>query len=213
MSHQNIVDYIANHIFAPKPKLSIAILASGNGSNLQALIDESKKPESSFVIKAVIANNPSSYALVRAQKADVKNYLVNHRTFTHQSLFETSVAEIISLHQADLIVLAGFMRVLSPIFLRQFKNRIINLHPSLLPKHRGIDAINKALLAKDKIAGCTVHLVDEGLDTGPIIAQSFCPIHEDDDLLALKKRIQSLEHRLLPDVVNKIAQAATRAYA
>jgi len=187
--------------------LSIAVLASGNGSNLQALIDCAKEPSSYYAIKAVIVNTKSSKALERAEKACIKNFLIDHNDFRTKSGFEKKILGILLEEEIDLIVLAGFMRVLSPNFLGHFPNRIINLHPSLLPKHRGLDAINKALIAKDEMAGCTVHLVDAGLDTGPIIAQASCPIFHHDNHESLKKRIQSLEHELLPKVVNLIAQS------
>lgn len=210
MPNQDIIKLIAQNINKhPERPLSIGVLASGNGSNLQALMDFSKKPDSLFFIKTVIANNPDSQALNRAHHERIKNYLIDHRQFNKKSAFEQKILRVLKEHEIELVVLAGFMRVLSPNFLGQFQNRIINLHPSLLPNHRGLDAINKALRAGDEVAGCTVHLVDAGLDTGPIIAQSSCPIFKHDDPLALKQRIQSLEHKLLPHVVNQIAQAAT----
>jgi phosphoribosylglycinamide formyltransferase 1 len=215
MSGKDIIKRIAETINKSQENpLAIAVLVSGHGSNLQALMDFSKKPESSYSIKTVIANNPGSRALIRAEGAGISNFLVDHRTFTKKSAFEQKIIQLLKEQNIELIVLAGFMRVLSPSFLTHFDKRVINLHPSLLPKHRGLDAINKALLAGDEIAGCTVHLVDEGLDTGPIIAQSSCPIFKHDDLEALTKRIQSLEHQLLPQVVNQVAQAVMiRAFA
>lgn len=208
MSGELVIKSIISSIIKNDNKpLSIAVLASGNGSNLQALIDFSKRPTSSYAIKTVIVNTKFSKALERADKACINNHLIDHNDFPSKSAFEKKILSILLEEEIELIVLAGFMRVLSRNFLRHFENRIINLHPSLLPKHPGLDAINKALLAKDETAGCTVHLVDEGLDTGPIIAQASCPIFHDDDLEALKKRIQSLEHELLPKVVNHIAQS------
>jgi phosphoribosylglycinamide formyltransferase-1 len=204
---EDVIRDIVTHIPArERAKLSVGVLASGNGSNLQALIDFSKTQESFSEITSVISNSPGSFALVRAQKHEIHNYLVDHRTFESKNAFENVLLTHLENDKVELVVLAGFMRVLSPVFLTHFQNRVINLHPSLLPKHRGLNAIGKALLGKDTCAGCTVHLVDYGLDTGPIIAQSACPIFNDDDITSLTSRIRSCEHELLPRVVNRIAR-------
>lgn len=207
MPSYDIIETIARAIPAKqRSKLRTAVLVSGNGSNLQALIDFSRLPESSFEISIVIANNPDSMAFARASQAHIDNYLVDHRSFAKRAHFEEKL--LYHLHEAkvDLVVLAGFLRVLSPQFLNRYPNRIINLHPSLLPQHPGLHAITNALEAKDEYAGCTVHLVDEGLDTGPIIAQSSCAIDLGDDLVALTKKIQKLEHALLPSIVQEVAK-------
>lgn len=207
MLNHDIIEHIARHIEQKqRGKLSVAVFASGGGSNLQALIDFSKTDASFFSVDCVVANNPQSFALTRAQQAAIRHHLVDHRAFKSRALFEQELTSILKNTNVELIVLAGFMRVLSPVFLRQYHQRIINLHPSLLPKHRGLNAIEKALIARDEIAGCTVHLVDDGLDTGPIIAQSSLTILQDENLETLTTRIQSLEHGLLPDVVNRIAK-------
>jgi formyltetrahydrofolate-dependent phosphoribosylglycinamide formyltransferase len=185
-------------------------LASGSGSNLQALIDLSKTTESYFSISTVISNNPGSYALVRAARVGIADYLVDHRAFATKGDFEARISACLQEGEVELVVLAGFLRVLSPHFLKLFEDRIINLHPSLLPKHKGLHAIEKALTARDRETGCTVHLVDAGLDTGPMIAQRTCPIIPGDDLDALTERIQKLEHQLLPSVVNKIAELVVK---
>lgn len=207
MPGYDIIETIARAIPTKQhSKLRLAVLVSGNGSNLQALIDYSRLPGTSFEIGIVIANNPDSMAFARASQAHIDNHLVDHRSFAKRTLFEEKI--LYHLHEAkvDLVVLAGFLRVLSPHFLSRYPNRIINLHPSLLPKHPGLHAITNALEAKDEHAGCTVHLVDEGLDTGPIIAQSSCAINLGDDLVALTKKIQKLEHALLPSIVQEVAK-------
>lgn len=207
MSGNDVIKIIVDHI-KPKnrKKVAIGVMASGNGSNLQALIDNSVRPESHFAITSVVVNTPGSRALERADRVGIPNYLVDHNTFTNKRGFEERIYGCLVENSVELVVLAGFLRVLTPYFLGQFVNQIINLHPSLLPRHKGLNAIEKALLARDNEAGCTVHLVDAGLDTGPMIAQSICPILKDDDLPALRYRIQQLEHQLLPSVVNTIAK-------
>jgi phosphoribosylglycinamide formyltransferase-1 len=204
MSGEDLIKEIAKNIRPVEKKLNIAVLTSGDGGNLSALIKRAQT--GSFHIKLVISNNPQAKAREKAQIANIESYLIDHRKKS-RDIFEN---EIVShLNGIDLVVLAGFLRIFSFQFLKHFPKKVINLHPSLLPKHPGLDAINKALKS-DNISGCTVHLVDEGLDTGPIIAQLSCPILPDDDTLALKTRIQALEHKLLPDVVESIARACLR---
>jgi formyltetrahydrofolate-dependent phosphoribosylglycinamide formyltransferase len=207
MSGDEVIQRIARQ-FSPikRAQLSIGVLVSGNGSNLQALIDFSQHRESYFKVDSVITNNPSSLALKKAQEAGITHHLADHRKFSSKTAFEQQLLSHLVEDGIELVVLAGFMRVLSTFFLNHFDQRVINLHPSLLPQHRGLNAIEKAVLANDTHTGCTVHLVDDGLDTGPIIAQSACPIFEDDDLAKVTERIRALEHALLPQVVNLIAK-------
>lgn len=207
MSSDAIIETIARHITPATNKLQVGVLASGSGSNLQALIDFSDGDECLYEISCVISNTPGSRALDRAQQKGIGHRLVDHRNVA-KPIFENRLLNFLQEYNVELVVLAGFMRVLSVSFLNRFHNRVINLHPSLLPEHRGLDAINKAMKAGDEHTGCTVHLVDAGLDTGPIIAQSSCPIFHHDDLEQLTKRIQQLEHALLPIVVNNIARAS-----
>lgn len=208
MSGEDVIGNIARH-FPPinRTSLPIGVLASGNGSNLQALIDCSKAKGSCFTVSSVITNNPASFALERAEQAGISHHLVDHRKFGSRDAFERALVSNLKEDAIEFVVLAGFMRVLSRTFLDHFDHRIINLHPSLLPKHRGKNAIKKAIDAGDGHTGCTVHLVDDGLDTGPIIAQTACPIMKGDNLDAVTKRIRALEHALLPKVVNQIARA------
>ena len=212
MSGKDVIEEIAKRIpsLNQKNKLSIAVLASGNGSNLQALMDHAKTEGGHFVITSVISNIPTAKALLRAKTAGLDHHLVDHSTYAKKSDFEKALLSILTTKPVDVVVLAGFMRVLGKTFLRAFDHRIINLHPSLLPKHPGLNAVKKALLAKDDRAGCTVHLVDEGLDTGPIIAQASCSIYPKDDVKSLSERIKNLEHKLLPSVINDIALASLR---
>ncbi len=216
MPGEEIIRLIVDHIAPRKQakKISVGVLATGNGSNLQALIDFSKRAECSFEICSVISNNPESRALTRANGEGIPNYLVDHRRYGSKQEFEAKLVTYLANDGVELVVLAGFLRVLSQVFLRQFTNRVINLHPSLLPKHPGLNAIETALIADDAESGCTVHLVDQGLDTGPIIEQRSCAIISGDELETLTMRIRKLEHDLLPSVVNRIAKmVATRDFA
>lgn len=205
-------DVIQKIVDALKPcthkKMAIGVLATGNGSNLQALIDFSKSTTCAYAIHAVITNNPQSRAPARAEQEGIANYVVDHREFSCKQDFESQLIMHLQEHQVELVVLAGFLRILTTHFLSHFVDRIVNLHPSLLPNHKGLHAIENALRAGDREAGCSVHLVDAGLDTGPMIAQSSCRIYRTDDLEALRERIQKLEHKLLPLVVNRIATRA-----
>lgn len=207
MFGENVINEIARNLKPKGPKIRIAVLTSGDGGNLSSLITREQLPDCQYKISLVITNNKNSLAPDVALRAKIESYLVDHHAYKTRETFERELFTHLK-DRADLVVLAGFLRVLTPFLLSKYPKRIINLHPSLLPKHPGLDAINKARLAKDKESGCTVHLVDEGLDTGPIIAQRVCPILPDDDTLALKKRIQALEHKVLPEVVQAIALKA-----
>lgn len=144
MSGEDIIKRVVDHIPAKKrPRLSIGVLASGGGSNLQALIDLSKSRDAYFDIAVVLTNNPGAGALARAEKVGIANYLADHRTFSEKKDFEAQLLKRLQEHNVELVVLAGFLRVLTPHFLRHYDNRIVNLHPSLLPKHKGLHAIEK----------------------------------------------------------------------
>ena len=209
MSGENLIKEIASRLSPKAQKLKIAVLTSGDGKSFQSLIDKANKPKSLFSISLMITNNKKSLAPKKALLAHIESFLISHLDYDKRENFEDELLKHLK-DRADLIVLAGFLRVLSPRFLAHFPKKVINLHPSLLPKHPGLDAINKALISGDEKSGCTVHLVDDGLDTGPIIAQMDCPILKTDDTLALKTRIQALEHKLLPQIVESIAQEALK---
>lgn len=209
MSGENLIKEIASGLKPQAQKLKIAVLTSGDGKSLQSLIDQANRPDSHFSISLVITNNKKSLALKKAHAANIESFLISHKDYDSREPFEDELSNHLK-DRADLIVLAGFLRVLSPRFLARFPKKVINLHPSLLPKHPGLDAINKARISGDEKSGCTVHLVDDGLDTGPIIAQMDCPILKSDDTLALKTRIQALEHKLLPQIVESIARASLK---
>lgn len=186
--------------------LRVGVLASGFGSNLQALIDRQMNQPAYFSIELVIANNPDAYALTRAQQGSIPYDLIDHRAHKARAFFESAILKKLWAHQIELLVLAGFTKILSTDFLKQFSRPIINIHPSLLPKYPGLHGINQAFFAGDSVTGCTVHMVDQGVDTGTIIAQASCPILDGECLEDLKKRVHGLEHELLPSVVHTIAK-------
>ncbi len=172
---------------------SIAVLASGEGTNLQALLD------AGLPVTLVLSDRPAARALERAARAGVPTEVVRPRDYPGRDAFDTALAQRCG--GADLICLAGFMRVLGPVFVRAFAGRCLNVHPSLLPAFPGLDAPLQVLAHCAKVSGCTVHFVDEGCDTGPIVLQEAVPVHDDDTPATLHRRIQALEHRLFPEAV------------
>ncbi|MBA3465433.1 MAG: phosphoribosylglycinamide formyltransferase [Deltaproteobacteria bacterium] len=185
--------------------MKVGVLVSGNGTNLQALIDAQARGDlSPGEIAVVISNNPMAPALARAIAAKLPAVAVDHRGLERQ-VFEERVLASLDAHGVEAVVLAGFMRVLTPHFIERYPLRIVNTHPSLLPAFPGKDAIAQALAHGAKITGVTIHFVDTSLDGGPIIAQESVPIVEDDDAATIQGRVQHLEHRMLPVVVRRLA--------
>jgi phosphoribosylglycinamide formyltransferase 1 len=183
--------------------MNVGVLVSGSGTNLQALINSELGPARLAVVGG---NVPDCTALQRARLAGLPTFIVDHRDHPERASFDRALADALRAHQVDLVVLAGFMRVLSGELLDAFPGRVINIHPALLPAFAGVHGVRQAYDAAVKIAGCTVHFVDRGVDTGPIIAQTAVPVLEDDDDEALRARILAEEHRLLPAVVRAIAE-------
>lgn len=185
--------------------MRIGVLVSGAGTNLQALIDAEARGElAPGVLAAVISNRPDAPALARAARAGVPAAVIDHRGLPREA-FEAKLVAELGAHGVDAVVLAGFMRVLTPYFVDRFPLRIVNTHPSLLPAFPGADAIGQALAHGVKLTGVTVHFVDHSLDSGPIIAQAAIAVEPGDDLASLRARIQREEHRLLPRVVQRLA--------
>jgi len=191
-----------------KPKLRLGVLASGNGSNLQALIDACGTPDFPAKIEVVISNVPTAQALERARKAGIPALVVDHRAHPGRDSFEKELLGVLSKHQTGVLCLAGFMRILSPDFLRSFPGRILNIHPALLPSFPGLHGARQALAHGVKITGCTVHLVDAGTDTGPIVVQAAVPVLPGDDEATLAARILVEEHRIYPLAVRAVAEGA-----
>jgi phosphoribosylglycinamide formyltransferase-1 len=185
--------------------LKLAVLISGSGSNLQSIIDNIEKGTLKAVIKIVISNNPQAFGITRAQKHDLPVAVIKHEDFKTRDNFDTELIRILNTHEVDLIVLAGFMRILTPDFLKAFPQKIINIHPALLPSFPGIHGQKKAFEYGVKFSGCTVHFVDEGIDSGPIIIQSVVPVFEDDTEESLAGRILKEEHRIYPQAIQFFA--------
>jgi phosphoribosylglycinamide formyltransferase-1 len=183
---------------------NVAVLISGNGSNLQAIIDKFQKDE--FVnVSCVISNKKDAYGLVRAEKAKIDHYFIDNKNFSSREEFEQALINILNKYEPDLVVLAGFMRILSELFVNKYKNKLINIHPSLLPKYKGLDTHRKVLENQDDYHGVTVHFVDNTLDGGPILAQTRTPV-ETQDIKELEEKIHELEHKIYPEVIKDIAQ-------
>jgi phosphoribosylglycinamide formyltransferase-1 len=181
-------------------KKNIAVLISGNGTNLQSIIDHIKAGKLKCNLAVVISNKTDAYGLVRAKKAKIPAYFIDHKDIPREE-HEKKIIKILKKYKIDLVVLAGYMRIITPYFIRQYKNRIINIHPALLPSFPGTDGYGDTLRYGCKVGGCTVHFVDEGVDTGPIIIQKINPVKENDTLESFKKRGLKIEHQAFPEAI------------
>jgi phosphoribosylglycinamide formyltransferase-1 len=182
----------------------IAVLISGRGSNLQALIDAIADGRLDATIVAVISNRADAGGLVRASAAGIETLTLDHRSFPSRDAFDAAIAEQLAARQVALVCLAGFMRLIGPRLLEAFPNRILNVHPSLLPAFPGVEAQRQALAHGVKVSGATVHLVTEELDSGPIVLQAPVPVRDDDTVESLSARILLEEHRIYPEAVRII---------
>ena len=186
--------------------LAIGVLVSGNGSNLQAIIDRIEDRTLQARIACVISNKADAYALERAKRHDIPTHVLDHRTHAGRESYDAALVELLRSHGVRLVVLAGFMRIVTPVLLGAFPHAVMNIHPALLPAFPGLHAQLQALQYGVKVSGCTVHFVDEGTDTGPIIIQAVVPVLDDDTEETLSARIQKEEHRIYPEAVNLFAQ-------
>lgn len=191
-------------------RLPIAVLISGGGTNLQALIDACAKDDFPAEITCVISNRAEAFGLERAKKAGIPTHVVNHKDYAAREDFDAALTERLEQSGAELVCLAGFMRLLTPGFVRRWHNRLINIHPSLLPKFKGLDTHRRAIEAGEKTAGCTVHFVREEMDVGPIIRQAEVPVHPSDTPETLAARVLEQEHRIYPAVVRGLAEGTIR---
>ena len=182
-------------------KARLVVLISGSGSNLQSFIDASYAGLLNAEIVAVISNKSAVQGLTRAAAANIPNIAIDHRAFDSREEFDESLAQIIESYQPDLVVLAGFMRILTDFFVNQFLGRLINIHPSLLPAYPGLNTHQRAIEAGDRDAGATVHFVTGELDGGPPVLQARMPIESGDDPAALSARVLTLEHVIYPIAV------------
>jgi len=180
------------------------VLISGSGSNLQSLIDKSK--EINLEISCVISNNPDAYGLERAKKSNIETKILDHNEFSSRESYDKSLKEIIEKINPEVIILAGFMRILTANFVNHFLGKVLNIHPSLLPKYPGLHTHQRAIDAGDKVHGVSVHFVTPELDGGPIIAQKKIRVYLDDDADSLAKRLLKEEHIIYPRVVQWFSQ-------
>ncbi|MBC8118474.1 MAG: phosphoribosylglycinamide formyltransferase [Burkholderiaceae bacterium] len=192
----------------------IVVLVSGRGSNLRALLNASVAERWEVTlparVAAVISNRPDALALAVAREHGVAVHVVPNRAFDSRGAFEGALAEAIDVYQPALVVLAGFMRVLSPTFVDRYAGRLVNIHPSLLPAFPGLNTHQRALDAGVRVHGATVHFVSNDLDAGAIIAQAAVPVNPDDDEIALAARVLQQEHRLLPRAVRHVLNGGVR---
>lgn len=190
--------------------LRIGVLASGGGTNLQAIIDRSQDGSLAVEIAVVISNNPGAGALDRAADADIPTLCINHRDFSDRTAFDKAVVSALQDAEVDLVVLAGFMRIITQTFIDAFPLRVINIHPALLPAFPGMHVQQQALDYGARFSGCTVHFVDCGVDTGPIIIQAVVPVLPDDKAETLAARILEQEHNIYPRAIQLIAEGRVR---
>ena len=184
-------------------KFKVAVLISGSGSNLQAIIDKFQSDET-VELSCVLSNRKDAYGLKRASKANIDNFFVDHNKYLAREDFDKELIVTLEKYKPDLVVLAGFMRILSPLFVNKYSGRLINIHPSLLPKYKGLNTHKRVLENNEEYHGVTVHFVDNTLDGGPICAQSSIKV-ETKDIDELQKAIHELEHKIYPWVINQIA--------
>jgi len=192
--------------------VKVGVLASGSGTNLQALIDAATRGELGPAHVVVVgANVPGCGAIDRAIKAGIPTFLRSHKDFATREDFDRALLDELRRHGVGLVVLAGFMRILTPTLLDAFPHRVVNIHPALLPSFPGVHAQKQAFDYGARFSGCTVHFVDAGTDTGPIIAQAVVPVLDGDDEEALRLRILAEEHRIYPAVIRAIAEGRVSA--
>ena len=190
----------------PSEKFKLAVLVSGRGSNLQAIIDSIEKNNLAAEISLILSNVPDAYALQRGKKHGLESVFVNPKNFSSRDDYEKQMIELLQTKSIDLVCLAGFMRILGKKFIEAFSGKIINIHPSLLPSFPGLNVQEKALEHGAKFSGCTVHFVNEEVDGGAIILQAIVPILDEDDVQSLSDRILEQEHIIYPEAIRLIIE-------
>ncbi len=185
---------------------SIVVLISGSGSNLQAILDACQAGFIAGRVSAVISNKAGVFGLTRATDAGVPALVLDHKQFADRASYDVALCQAIDQHQPDLVVLAGFMRILTPEFVAHFSGRLLNIHPSLLPKYQGLNTHQRAIDAGDSVHGCSVHFVTAELDGGPVALQAKVPVFPEDDASAVAARVHEQEHRIYPLVVRWFCQ-------
>ncbi len=188
----------------------LVVLISGNGSNLQAIIDAIAAGELPAEIRAVISNNPDAYGLERARRVGIPAEVVDHRDYPDRESYDRALQAVIDRHAPDLVVLAGFMRILTPAFVEHYAGRMLNIHPSLLPRYQGLDTHRRVLEAGDAIHGVSVHFVTPELDSGPIVLQAEVPVEPGDTEADLARKVHAEEHVIYPRVIRWFAEGRLR---
>src|SRR4028119_743089 len=196
---------VSPNLLKESNRLKLGIMASGNGSNFEAVAQAIHDGQVNAQIQVLIYNNPGIKAAARAERWGVPTVLLNHRDYKHREDLDTAIVETLRQYQVEWLVMAGWMRIITPVLIDAFPDRIINIHPSLLPSFKGVRAVEQALEAGVKIAGCTVHLVRLEVDSGPILIQAAVPVLPDDTAETLHARIQVQEHRILPQALAQLA--------
>jgi len=186
--------------------MNIAVFCSGFGSNLQAIIKAVKKGKIKANLSLVLSDNKQAYALKRAKRASIKTIVIDPAPFKSREDFDREVIKFLEQEKIDIIVLAGFMRIISPVLISRYPNKILNIHPALLPSFKGTHSIKEAFEYGLKITGVTVHFVDDKMDHGPIILQGAVKIEDEDTKEALEKKIHKLEHKLYPQAINLLVE-------
>lgn len=188
------------------PRLGIVVLVSGSGTNLQAILDQAAEGRLPVEVRAVVSNRPGVQALERARCAGAPAHVLDHREYDSREAFDRDLMRLIDRHDPGLVVLAGYMRILTPGFVRHYEGRMLNIHPSLLPRYRGLHTHRRALDAGDRQHGASVHFVTEELDGGPVVLQAKLAVRPDDDEHSLARRVQKLEHVIYPRVIAWFAE-------
>ena len=193
-------------VIEEKVMINIGVLASGRGTNLQAIIEAVKEGKIEGRISIVISDNRDAFALKRAKQNNIETEYINFKSFKNREDYDKEIIKILEEKKIDLVVLAGYMRILSPYFIRTYKNKIINIHPALLPSFPGLHAQRQTVEYGVKISGCTVHFVDEGVDSGPIILQKAVEVKDNDTKESLAERILKEEHQIYPQAIQLFSQ-------
>ena len=193
-------------VIEEKFMVNIGVLVSGRGTNLQAIIEAIEEGKIEGDIKVVISDNPDAYALKRVQQYHINTRYINFKGFKNREDYDKEIIKTLKEKKIELIVLAGYMRILSPYFIRTYKNRIMNIHPALLPSFPGLRAQKQAIEYGVKISGCTVHFVDEGVDSGPIILQKAIEVSDDDTEESLAEKILKEEHQIYPQAIQLFSE-------
>ena len=193
-------------VIEEKVMINIGVLASGRGTNLQAIIEAIEDGKIEGEIKIVMSDHPKACALKRAQQYLIDTRYIDFKEFKNREDYDKEIIKSLKEKKIDLVVLAGYMRILSPYFIRTYKNKIINIHPALLPSFSGLHAQGQAVKYGVKVSGCTVHFVDEGVDSGPIVLQRALEVKDDDTEESLAERILKEEHQIYPQAIQLFSQ-------